>query len=415
MPKRNDRPSHDRLPGWVGRRDFLAAAAAAVAPLLLPGSSGMVPSSRRRRFEPWLEVDAAALARNAAAIARMTGGKPIIAVAKNNAYGLGLATAAPLFDALAEVRMLAVVRPQEALELRRAGVKKPILLMGPATEEELLELVPLDVVQAPFRSAAPVILKRVSEKLNRPVRVHLYIDTGMHRMGMSATLARSWIADLAATGAVRIEGAFTELVEDADFDREQAARLTALRTEARARGIDLGVLHAASSDAIQRHRPETFLDAVRPGLALYGGYVSEQAKTEGGFTPAYRLKARVIRTDRLETGEGVSYHHRWKADRPTYTATLAVGHVDGYPSGAVSGCEVLVRGRLFPVIGTVSASHTIVALGDAQSVDVGDEAVLVGPDHPALHPNEVARRASHSEYNMFMHLSPALRRVVISG
>ena len=109
----------------------------------------------------------------------------------------------------------------------------------------------------------------------------------------------------------------------------------------------------------------------------------------------------------------MSYHRRWKSDKPGWIATLAVGHVDGYPSGAVNGCEVLVRGRLYPVVGTVSASHTIIALGDAQSVDVGDEATLVGPDHPALHPNEVARRAGYSEYNMFMHLSPSLRRVVV--
>jgi alanine racemase len=172
------------------------------------------------------------------------------------------------------------------------------------------------------------------------------------------------------------------------------------------------MMHAASSDAVQRHRPDTFLDAVRPGLALYGGYVSAEAKNEGGLTPTYRLKARVIRVDRLAAGEGVSYHRRWTTDKPAWTATLAVGHVDGYPSGAANGCEILVRGKLFPVIGTVSASHTIIALGDEQSVEVGDEAVLVGPDHPALHPNEVARRANYSEYNMFMHLSPALRRVI---
>ena len=78
----------------------------------------------------------------------------------------------------------------------------------------------------------------------------------------------------------------------------------------------------------------------------------------------------------------------------------------------MKGCEVLVRGKLYPVIGNVSASHTILLLGDEQSVQVGDEATLVGPDHPALHPNEVAKRAGYSEYNMFMHLSPALRRVV---
>ena len=388
----------------------------AALPLVTGGAGfGVRTAVARRNFDPWLEIDVAALARNAQTIARMAGGKPVIAVVKNNAYGHGLSTVGPHLDEIGAIRMLAVVRPSEALELRRAGVKKPILLMGPASEAELLELVPLDVLQAPFRSAAPAILRRVSEKLNRPVPVHLYIDTGMHRMGMAATLAQSWITELAASRAVRIEGAFTELVEDADFDREQAQRLTALKTDARARGIHLGTLHAASSDAVQRHRPETFLDAVRPGLALYGGYVSEQAKNEGGFTPTYRLKARVIRVDHLAAGEGVSYHRRWKTDKPSYIATLAVGHVDGYPSGAVNGCEIMVRGKLYPVVGTVSASHTIIALGEQQSIEVGDEAILVGPDHPALHPNEVAKRASYSEYNMFMHLSPSLRRVVVSA
>ena len=391
------------------RREFVVRAALAAVPFAM---RGVWPTLSRRAFDPWLEIDAAALARNAETISRMAGGRPVIAVVKNNAYGHGLATIGPHLDGVSEIRMLAVVRPTEALELRRARVKKPILLMGPASEDELLELVPLDVVQAPFRAAAPVILKRVSDKLGRPVRVHLYIDTGMHRMGMPVADAPPWIDALVASRAVRIEGAFTELVEDADFDREQALRLSAMHKTARSRGIHLGLLHAASSDAVQRQHPDTFLDAVRPGLALYGGYVSEEAKNQGGLTPTYRLKTRVMRVDHLAAGDGVSYHRRWKTDRPVWAATLAVGHVDGYPSGAVNGCEVLVRGRLYPVIGTVSASHTIIALGETQSVEVGDEAILVGPDHPALHPNEVAKRAGYSEYNMFMHLSPTLRRVV---
>ena len=398
----------------VSRRDFIGAAALAALPLVTGGPQfGVRTALARRNFDPWLEIDVAALARNAQTIARMAGGRPVIAVVKNNAYGHGLSTVGPHLDGVAAIRMLAVVRPTEALELRRAGVKKPILLMGPASEDELLELVTQDIVQAPFRPAAPAILKRVSDKLQRPVRVHLYVDTGMHRMGLPIADAPAWVDAIVRTGSVRIEGVFTELVEDADFDRDQAFRLSAMHKTARSKGVDLGMLHAASSDAVQRHRPETFLDAVRPGLALYGGYVSEQAKNEGGFTPTYRLKARVIRVDHLAAGEGVSYHRRWKTDKPSWIATLAVGHVDGYPSGAVNGCEIMVRGRLYPVVGTVSASHTIIALGDEQSVEVGDEAILVGPDHPALHPNEVARRASYSEYNMFMHLSPSLRRVVV--
>jgi alanine racemase len=398
----------------LNRREFVArSAAAAVSPFVLDTRVGSFVRVTTASFDPWLEIDAAALAHNVRTAARLAGGKPVIAVAKNNAYGLGLATAGPLFDRMTEVPLLAVVRPEEALALRKAGVKKPVLLMGPASEEELLELVPLDVIQSPYRAEAPVLLTRVSQRLKRPVRVHLYVDTGMHRMGIPVADAATWIQSMTKSGAVRIEGAFTELVEDADFDRAQAAKLRAMQSDARAQGIAIAQLHAASSDAIQHQTTEAFLDAVRPGLTLYGGYVSDRAIAQGGFRPAYRLKARVIRVDKLNAGDGVSYHHRWKADKPAWTATLAMGHVDGYPSGAIKGCEVLVRGRLYPVIGNVSASHTVLLLGDEQTIQVGDEATLVGPDHPALHPNEIAKRAGYSEYNMFMHLSPGLRRVVV--
>jgi alanine racemase len=406
----------------MSRRSFMVAATAAAlgaggiarsGPSGDEGSTVFVQRPNRTSFDPWLEVDRAALAHNVRAVTRLAGGRPVIAVVKNNAYGLGLETAAPILDSFADVSHLAVVRADEALALRKAGASKPILLMGPATEDELLELTPLNVIQSPYRDVSPPLLARVAQRTGRRVRVHLYLDTGMHRMGLPVGQALSWADTLSRARGMHIEGAFTELTEDADFDRHQATRLRELQAAARERGITIPLLHAASSDAIMHQTTETFLEAVRPGLALYGGYVSERAMQRGELRPAYRLKARVIRIDQLVAGEGVSYHRRYVAERPTWTATLAVGHVDGYPSGAVNGCEVLAKGRLFPVIGTVSASHTIITLGDAQRLDVGDEVTLVGPDHPAIHPNEVAKRAGWSEYNMFMHLSPKLAKRVV--
>jgi alanine racemase len=393
----------------MSRRSFMAATTAAAL-----GAAGIsAPHGHRAKLDPWLEIDRTALAHNVGAVTRLADGRRVIAVVKNNAYGLGLETAAPILDSLAEVSHLAVVRADEALALRKAGTRKPILLMGPATEDELLELTPLDVIQSPFRDVDPTLLARVAQRTGRRVRVHLYLDTGMHRMGLPVDHALPWVDALSRSRGVRIEGAFTELTEDADFDRQQATRLRDFRATARERGTTFPLLHAASSDAVMHETTETFLDAVRPGLALYGGYVSERAMQRGELRAAYRLKARVVRVDHLAAGEGVSYHRRYVAERPMWTATLAVGHVDGYPSGAVKGCEVLANGRLFPVIGTVSASHTIIALGDEQRLNVGDEATLVGPDHAAIHPNEVAKRAGWSEYNMFMHLSPKLAKRVV--
>ena len=400
------------------RGEFLSMSAGTMALGLAPRGLRQLEAeestiqSKPVGFAPWLEIDAEALAHNVRTISRLAGGRPIIAVVKNNAYGLGLSVAAPLLDAMPEVRALAVVRPDEALTLRRARTRKPILLMGPASEEELVELVRMDVVQSPYRDVAPALLARVAQRAGRPVRVHLYVDTGMHRMGMPVAQALPWIEQLARAKAIRIEGAFTELTEDVEFDRQQATRLRDMQSVARTKGIAIDTLHAASSDAIMSDNSATFLDAVRPGLTVYGGYVSDDAMRRGELRPAYRLKTRVIRLDQLAAGEGISYHRRWIAERPTWTATLAVGHVDGYPSGAVKGCEVFARGRLYPVIGTVSASHTVISLGDDRTLDVGDEVTLVGPDAPALHPNEVAKRAAWSEYNMFMHLSPALPRTL---
>jgi alanine racemase len=400
----------------ISRRSFLASSAVALSARRASAEPviASAPTAPRGEFDPWLEIDAAALAHNIATIARLAAGRPVIAVVKNNAYGCGIATVGPILDRAAGVMALAAVRPEEARSLRSAGVRKPVLLMGPASDDESLELARQDVRLAPYQTSDAARLIRLAKRLGRPVRVHLYIDTGMHRMGMPHDRVLDWLNDPALRRAISIEGAFSELTEDQDFDREQAHRLSVLAAAARAKGFSIGRLHMASSDAVAQGTDETFLDAVRTGLTVYGGYPTAGMMARGELKPAYRLKARVIRVDRLSSGEGISYHRRWVAKQPTSIATLALGHVDGYPSGAVKGCEVLLRGALRPVVGTVSASHTVVAIADDEGVQPGDEATLVGPDNPALHPNEVAKRAGYSEYDMFMHLNPGLARIVVS-
>jgi alanine racemase len=403
----------------ISRRDFITSAVGTASAVGLTGAidssdAAAAPSPSpppRTTLGPWLEIDPAALAHNVATIASRCGNRPVLAVAKNNAYGCGLATAGPMLDKLAAVWGLAVVRPEEAFALRDAGVKKPVLLMGPATDDEALALARRGVRLAPYSTNDATQLTKLASKIGRPIPVHVYVDTGMHRMGMPHDRVVDWLESSALRRAIRIEGAFTELVEDQDFDREQALRMQRLAERVRAAGLSLGRLHGASSDAIMRPTAETFLDVVRPGLSVYGGYPTDESMARAELRCAYRLKARVIRVDQLAPGEGVSYHRRFTATEPTATATLAVGHVDGYPSGATKGCEIQIGGVRYPVVGTVSASHTVVSLGPSSRVKVGDEAILVGPDHPSLHPNEIAKRSGWSEYNMFMHLNPMLPRI----
>jgi alanine racemase len=393
----------------ISRRQFVAGTVIGAALGRVRIAEATTRASGAPPSEPWLEIDAAAITQNVRAIARLTGGKPIIAVAKNNAYGCGCAVVGPVLDGLREVSAIAVVRIDEAMALRDAGVQKPVLLMARCEASEMEGLLARDIRLTPDESNISELVRL--SKLGRQAAVHFYVDAGMHRMGVPIDRV-GILADAVRDTTVRIDGMFTELTEDVDFDIELATKLRALGAGLGMRGTRVGPLHAASSHAVW-HIPEAHLDAVRPGLAVYGGYVSAEAWSRGELKAVYRMRAPVVRVAHLDVGEGVSYHRRWRATEPSWVATLPIGHVDGYPSGATKGCQVLIGEQLYPVIGTVSASHTIVSLGASTNVKVGDVATLVGPDHPAIHPNEVAKRAGWSEYNMFMHLNPLLKRIQV--
>lgn len=404
----------------VSRRDLLgvvaAGAAVAVArkvsAITMPRSA---PGTDRGDYEPWLLIDASAVRRNVAEVSRLVDGRPIFAVVKNNAYGLGLETVGPLLDPLPGIAGLAVVKADEAIRLRDADVRKPVLVMGRVSEEEAIELVRRDVRLAPFAQDAGDALARTSRRVGRPIPVHLYVDTGMNRLGMPYYRAAPWIKDIAARHEVNIEGTFMSFTEDPAFDPEQLQHFRDLADELRRSGVQLGQLHAASSHGLFFRR-DGYLDMVRPGLALYGAYPSGAAELGlAGLTSAFRLKARVVDVQQLRAGDSASYDRAYTASKPTWIAIVPVGHADGYPRSAVRGCQVLIRDQLYPVIAAVSASHTIVEVGDQRTVDVGDEATLVGPDRPEITPNGVARLAGVSVYDILMHLSALLPKRIVEG
>ncbi len=389
----------------ISRRAFVVTTASAlgIVPQLPIGKRGQT------RFEPWLEIDFAALAANVREVSGLAGGRPLLAVVKNNAYGLGLRETGLVLAAQQEVAGLAVVKPEEALALRDAGVTKPVLLMGRAADDVQGELIARDIRLAVFWDEAPRDLRRLAERFGRPVPIHLYIDTGMSRLGMPHARALPWITALVRERGLVVEGTFTELAET-DYDGTQLARFIDLVSRTRAGGAPLGRLHAASSHALF-FRNDAALDLARPGLALYGAYPAGAPRGRAVLQPAFRLKARVSRVEQLATDEAVSYGRNYVAREPTWIATLPAGHTDGYPRGAVKGCEILIAGRTYRVIGAVSAGHTIVEVGPQKTVEVGDVATLVGPDHPAIHPNAVAERAQVSVYDILMHLNPSLPRL----
>lgn len=402
----------------IDRRRFLGASVAGAALSIIESRAEPIdirllnPGS----FDPWIEVISESIAYNVQQLYELSGKKQVIAVAKNNAYGLGLGITGPLLDRIPEVRMLAVVKSQECFELRKAGVTKPILLLALPQESDEEELIRLGVQFSVFSEGMLTRLSAISTRLQRAIEVHAYIDTGMSRVGVAYPKASQWMADRMAARSFRFASTFTDLTEDPEFDKEQVRRLKELVTQCKLKSIDTGWVHAASSHAVY-HYPGACIDLIRPGLSLYGGYPDrfEEEASLKPLKPAVRLRARVVRVHQLQTGDSVSYARKFVASEPTWIATLPVGHSDGYPRTAVKGAKVLIGGKLYPVIGAVSASHTIVRLGAQPEVKVGDVATLMGPDHPEIHPNHIANATGESVYDLFMHLHAGIPRITVAG
>ena len=201
-------------------------------------------------FDPVIEVDAAAIAHNVHEVARLAG-RPILAVVKNNGYGLGLTTVGPIIDSLDDVVGLAVVKPNQAIELRESGVRKPILLMGMFSENDGEELVQRGIRLAPYADDVHMVLDRIAAKLNTTVPVHLYLDTGMNRVGVPFRRALPWIERVASLQSVDVEGTFMCFAEEDEFDPVQLRRLLDIGEAARERGLELGPLHAQIDVQIQ--------------------------------------------------------------------------------------------------------------------------------------------------------------------
>ncbi|WP_419162921.1 alanine racemase [Candidatus Palauibacter sp.] len=366
-----------------------------------------------RRFDPWIELDRAAWTHNVREAARLASGRPILAVVKNNAYGLGDRTVGPLLAEMPQVGGIATVRVEEALAMREEGVTKPIVVMAEGSEDEIEELARHDVLPSVWLDDAPGRLRSVSRRLGRPVPVQLFIDTGMNREGMPYARARRWIEELVQSEYVDVNGTYTMFTHDLDFDREQHARFEEILGWARGRNLPLGTLHASPTFELF-HLPEAHYDMVRPGNALFGNHPGgEGARDMADLKPVFRLNTRVVRVEHLEPGDSAGFNRTFMPDRATWVALLPIGRTDGYPSEANGTCEVLINGRLYPVAGGVNSAHTILDIGEEKTVEVGDVATLIGPDHPAVLPHTVAERTGLGFLGIIQSMNPRLPRRVV--
>jgi len=333
-----------------------------------------------RRYA-WVEVDAAAITRNVRTLKALTPkGTHFMAVVKADGYGHGAVQAAQA-SLTGGADRLGVATIEEAAQLREAGISAPLQLLSEPPVSAVGIVLENDIIPAIATREFAVALSKRAMLLQRTVRFHLKIDSGMSRIGVRAEEAADFVSWLKGFPALEMEGAFTHFATadtpgDWEFER-QVERFSAALAKLQTEGVRPRVVHSANSAATILH-PETHLDMVRCGIAIYGLHPSPATYSKIDLEPAMSVKARVSFVKRIGLGDGVSYGFTWHAAAPTTIATLPLGYADGVHRVLSNKMDVLINGRRCHQVGRVCMDQLMVEVPSGLEVSLGDEAVLVG-------------------------------------
>jgi alanine racemase len=329
------------------------------------------------RYRPTVvEIDLEAIAHNVRLL--RPPGAELMAVVKADGYGHGDAEVARAALEAGASR-LGVSLVEEGFGLRDRGIDAPILVLTefpPGSEKEALER---GLTPTVYTDEGVAGVAEAARALGRPAGVHLKLDTGMHRVGLWPPEDAPAFARRVLDAGLELEGLWTHFA-DSELDDagtlEQLARFRVAADALAAAGITPRVLHAANSGATIRF-PQTHLDLVRPGAAVYGLDPGGGLAEPFGLRPALSWRSAVTMVKRLPTGARLSYGGRYALEREATIATVPVGYDDGFPRQLGGGAEVLIGGRRHRVVGTITMDQILVDCGD-DPVCSGDEVVLIG-------------------------------------
>jgi alanine racemase len=359
-------------------------------------------------------VDAGAVERNCRTLKERVGdATELCAVVKANGYGHGAAACAAAALRGGASR-LAVAAASEATELRLHFPDVPLFVMGALTEDELATTLAADADLALWREGFLELCSRLAGERGRPARVHLKLDSGMGRLGERDPAALLELARrCAADEAIEIAGVWTHFAtaDDPD-DGFLAEQLAAFLPVAESiRGIVPGcTVHAANSAATLRDT-EAHFDMVRCGIAIYGLDPFHRGPAEHGLEPALELHSYVADVKRFESGASAGYGRTWRAPEDTWVGVLPIGYGDGVRRGLSNNAEVLVDGRRYPLVGTVSMDNITIDLGPDTAVEPGAPAVLIGPQgSDRILAEEVAARLDTINYEITCGISQRVPR-----
>ncbi len=386
----------------------------------------------------WAEVSASALVHNLHAIRDFVNPadeqrktpRLVLSIVKGNGYGHGGPQVAKILEK-AGTDWFGVTSASEGIEVRKAGIRKPILVLTSFWPGEEANLLKHNLTPVVHRCEQLAPLNRAAAKRGKrdPFSFHLKMDTGMNRLGIAPSDVDCFAGQLAKCHNLRLGGVMTHFASSEAFapsaqgeqTREQEEHFFVALERLRALGVDPGIVHLANSAAIAA-RPETWADMVRPGVILYGyhpGYdpaeLREEAERKLPLKPVMSLRTRIINLRRIPAGIGVGYGAKFVSERRSVIGVLAAGYGDGvHRSLGNHGC-VLVRGKLAPIVGIVSMDVTMIDVTDVPGLEVGEAVTIYGVDgEHTLPANQVARGIGTVTSDLLCAVSARVPRIYLS-
>jgi len=375
--------------------------------------------SPRHPTPSFAEINLGALKKNLSQIHKQVGKCPIIAIVKADAYGHGATPITRFLSAQASpIKMFGVAFLEEALALRSAGIQDPILILTGSTLEQIPDIIAHTLTPVVFDLKMLDALNAAATKQGRPVKIHLKVDTGMGRIGISPKDVPAFVQKVHSCPLITLEGVLSHFAEadfeDLSFTKKQLSITKEVLAKVAREGIPPPLCHLANSAAILHFKP-AHLDLVRPGLMLYG-YSPLKETNALKLHPVMQVKARIIALKKVPKNTPISYGRTFVTQHETQIATVAIGYADGYPLSLSNRGMMIAKGTLVPVIGRVCMDMTMLDVTDAPRLAIGDFVTVIGAEGgQSMWADRVAKLAGTHTYEMLCGIGPRVERRYIQA
>jgi alanine racemase len=340
----------------------------------------------------------------------------VLAVVKADAYGHGAVEVARVLESIG-CDIFGVALCEEGMELREAGIKAPIVVLGGSYPNQPKEFLRYNLTPVVFNTDTALLLNEHARKSRTVINIHVKVDTGMGRLGFLPDQIGSFLKKLKKLENIELEGILSHFAEvdeeDKSYSKKQLDCFLEVLNVVKKMDYEPKLIHMANSAAIVDY-PSAHFNLVRPGIMLYGSYPNKRFKGKIELRAVMKLKTEVIQLKRVSRGFSVSYGRRYVTDKETVIATIPIGYSDGYPRCLSGSGDMLVSGKRARVIGMVCMDLTMLDVSDIDGVSVGDEVVVMGrQNEEEITVDDIAEKAGMIPYDVLCGINKRVPRVYI--